>query len=487
MAQHFDFLIIGAGISGIGAARHLREQFADRSLAILEAMDGFGGTWWTHRYPGARSDSDLYTYGYGFKPWKGRSIATSQEIMSYLGETIDEYELASHIHYGHKILTADWSSQDRCWVLQVSRTGSDQPLALRTRFLWICAGYYDHAKGYTPDWPGLARFQGEVIHPQHWPDGVDCAGKRVVVIGSGATAATLIPALADSAAHVTMLQRSPTFFAAQPWAHELEEPLRALDLPDEWTHEILRRAHLARRAEVIRMSFEQPMALREFLIGQVRAHLPEGFDVDRHFNPAYRPWQQRVAVVPDGDLFAAIRSGKASVVTDAIECIDATGIQLAGGEHLPADVIVTATGFNLQLFGDIAFSMDGRDVDLSQRVTYRGVMIEDLPNMAFSLGYFRSSWTLRLDLICDLVLKVLAHMREKGHEVVVPTLSPEEATMPRLPWIDPANFNAGYVVRGQHRMYGQGDRIPWTRDMEYEQERQLLAAVTPDDKALSYR
>jgi cyclohexanone monooxygenase len=372
-------------------------------------------------------------------------------------------------------------------VLQVLHAASGRRLMLGARFLWVCAGYYDHGKGYTPDWPGLARFQGDVLHPQHWPEGFDCTGKRMVVIGSGATAATLIPALAGQCAHVTMLQRSPTFFASQPWAHELEAPLRALDLPPEWLHEILRRAHLARNAEVVRMSFEQPQALREHLIGQARAQLPEGFDVDRHFNPAYRPWQQRVALVPDGDLFTAIRSGKASVVTDAIECFDAGGIQLAGGGHLPADVVVTATGFDLQLFGGMDFSVDGCKVDFSERLTYRGMMVQDLPNMAFAMGYFRSSWTLRVDLVCDFVLKVLAHMQEAGYEVVVPELAPEDESMPRLPWVDPANFNAGYVMRAQHRMYRQGDRSPWRMGMEYEQERQVLAAVTPDDSALSYR
>ena len=483
----FDVLIIGAGISGIGAACHLRQRMPQARFALLDAMDGFGGTWWTHRYPGARSDSDLYTYGYGFKPWKGRSIATAQEIRNYLGEAIDEHQLAPSIHYGHKVLSAAWSSRQRCWELQVVRTASGEQFTVSTRFLWVCAGYYDHARGYTPDWPGLAQFQGDVIHPQHWPEGVDCKDKRVVVIGSGATAATLIPALAESAAHVTMLQRSPTFFASQPWAHELEAPLRALDLPPEWLHEILRRAHLARNAEVVRMSFEQPQALREFLMDQTRAHLPEGFDVDRHFNPAYRPWQQRVAVVPDGDLFTAIGSGKASVVTDSIECFDAGGIRLASGEHLPADVVVTATGFNLQLFGDMRFSVDGAPVDFSDRVTYRGVMVQGLPNMAFAMGYFRSSWTLRVDLVCDFILKLLAHMQQAGHEVVVPFLAPEDQDMPRLPWVDPANFNAGYVMRAQHRMFRQGDRSPWTQGMEYEQERQQLTAVQPDDPALAYR
>ncbi|GAA5235797.1 NAD(P)/FAD-dependent oxidoreductase [Verticiella sediminum] len=485
--ETFDFLIVGAGISGIGAAHYLRERFPESRFALLDALEGFGGTWWTHRYPGARSDSDLYTYGYGFKPWRGRSIAMADEIRAYLGEVIEEDGLAPHIHYGHQVSAANWSSADRCWTLQVTRTGSGETLTLATRFLWMCSGYYDHAQGYTPPWPGLRDFQGQMVHPQHWPQDLDCSGKRVVVIGSGATAATLIPALAGQVEHITMLQRSPTFFSAQPWSHELEAPLRALDLPDEWMHEILKRAHLARSAEVVRMSFEHPQELRAYLIDQIRGHLPEGFDVDRHFNPSYRPWQQRVALVPEGDLFAAIRSGKASVVTDTIERFDATGIQLTGGQHLDADIIVTATGFNLKLFGGVPFNLDGEPVDFTRHVTYRGVMIEGVPNMAYLQGYFRSSWTLRVDLACELICRIVKHMYQQGRTVVVPTIAGEDAGMPRRPWIEPENFNAGYVMRAQERMYRQGDRHPWRHDLEYDEERAILPAVHPGESALAYR
>nr|WP_145544959.1 NAD(P)/FAD-dependent oxidoreductase [Variovorax boronicumulans] len=484
---HFDFLVIGAGISGIGAACHLRRRWPERSLAVLEAMDGFGGTWWTHRYPGARSDSDLYTYGYAFKPWMGSAIATADEIRHYLAETIAENGLAPQIRYGHRVLSAEWSSQEARWTLRIARKAQSDVLTLTTGFIWMCAGYYDHGQPYTPAWPGLERFQGRVVHPQHWPQDLDCAGRRVVVIGSGATAATLIPALADQVAHVTMLQRSPTFFSTLPRAHPLEAPLRALDLPPEWTHEILRRAHIVRNSEVVRMSFERPEDLRANLMQQARSQLPEGFDVDRHFNPRYRPWQQRVAVVPDGDLFAAIRSGKASVATDGIECFDASGIRLASGAHLPADVVVTATGFDLQVLGGVPFRVDGAAVDFTQRVTWRGVMLEGLPNLAYVMGYFRSSWTLRLDLVCDLVCRVLAHMQAHGHAVVEPRLRPGDAGMPRLPWMDPQNFNAGYILRAQHRMFRQGDRDPWRHNLEYQDERSALPAVRPDDSTLAYR
>ncbi|CAB5716071.1 FAD-containing monooxygenase EthA [Delftia tsuruhatensis] len=487
MAEHFDFLIVGAGISGIGAASHLRQRFADASLAVLEAMEGVGGTWWTHRYPGARSDSDLFTYGYGFKPWRGRAIATAGEIRDYLEQVVEENGLAPLIRHGHKVQAAHWSNEDRCWTLQVSRAGSQEVQTFTTSFLWLCAGYYDHGQGYTPAWPTLKDFRGQVVHPQHWPQDLDCAGKRVVVIGSGATAATLIPSLADGVAHVTMLQRSPTFFATEPWEHPLEAQLRPLDLPEEWFHEILRRAFIAKTDAVVRMSFSYPEELRALLIGEARARLPEGFDVDRHFNPRYRPWQQRIANVPDGDLFQAIRSGKASVVTDTIERFDEHGIQLTGGERLDADIIVTATGFHMKLFGGIPFSVDGAPVDWRERVTYRGMMIEGIPNMAYTQGYFRSSWTLRSDLVCDWVCRLIAHMREQGHRVVQPTVPGADAGMQRLPWVDGDNFNAGYVMRAQAAMYGQGDRHPWRHDLEHAEERVALPAASPQDEALAYR
>jgi len=484
--EHLDVLIIGAGVSGIGAACHLRRNLPERRFALVEAMDGFGGTWHTHRYPGARSDSDLYTYGYGFKPWRGRALATADEIRAYLAETIDENGLAPHIRYGLKMTAADWSSAERRWTVQFTRTATGEELTLTCDFLWLCQGYYDHARGHLPQWPGMERFQGTLIHPQHWPQDLDCSGRRVVVIGSGATAATLVPALAGQAAHVTLLQRSPTFFIARGWEHELAAPLRALDIPQEWLFEILRRAHIARQAELTRMSFEQPEALRAWLIEQTRALLPEGFDVERHFNPGYRPWQQRLAVVPDGDLFAAIREGTASVVTDAIECFDETGIVLAGGERLDADIVVAATGFDLALFGGVPFAVDSQPVDLTRRVTYRGLMIEGLPNLAYVQGYFRASWTLRVDLVGDFVCRLLGHMQDRGAATVTPRLRPEDAGMPLLPWCDPANFNAGYVLRTQHRMHGQGDREPWTHMHEYEAERRSLPAVDLDEAALVY-
>ena len=484
--EHVDVLIVGAGISGIGAAHHLRERFPGRSFVVLDALESRGGTWWTHRYPGARSDSDLFTFGYRFKPWRGPSIATSEEILSYLDEVIDEDDLGDEIRYRHRVTAASWSTEERRWTVEVAREDTGEHLRFTTDFLWMCQGYYDHSGPHRPQWEGMDGFRGVVVHPQQWPDDLDYAGKRVVVIGSGATAATLVPAMAQTAAHVTMLQRSPTFFFARPRTHELAETLRALDVPDEWTHEILRRAYIAESDEITRMSFESPDELRAFLIESMRPLLPEGFDIDRHFNPRYRPWQQRLAVVPDGDLFTALREGKASVVTDTIETFTETGIRVGSGEEIEADVIVTATGFDLSLFGGVAFSVDGEPVDFTERVTWRGVMISGVPNMAYVFGYFRNSWTLRADLVSEFVCRLLAHMQEQGDTVVVPTLRPEDADMPLRPWADPENFNPGYVMRSSHLLFKQGDREPWTHLLEYAQERTTLPVADLDDKSLQY-
>ena len=485
--QYVDVLIVGAGVSGIGAAHHLQEQFPDRSFVILDAQDNHGGTWWTHRYPGVRSDSDLFTYGYRHKPWRGPSIAAGGEILAYLDEVIEEDGLAPHIRYRHRVATASWSSEDARWTVEVTREDTGERLRMTTDWLWMCQGYYDHTDPYKPQWPGMEDYTGLVIHPQKWPDDLDLTGRRVVVIGSGSTAATLIPAIADTAEHVTMLQRSPTFFYARPKTHELATTLRALDVPEEWTHEILRRAYIAELNELTRVSAESPDEARTFLIESMRPLLPPDTDIDKHFNPRYRPWQQRIAVLPDGDMFAAMREGRASVVTDTIETFTETGIRTSSGEELEADVVVTATGFDLSVFGDVAFTVDGRPVDFAETVTYRGLMFTGLPNLAYVFGYFRHSWTLRADLISDFVCRLLAHMDEKGASMVVPQLRPEDADMPLGPWVDPANFNPGYLARSMHLMPKQGDREPWTHLHEYAEERELLPAADLDDGTLVYR
>jgi len=486
-AGHVDVLVVGAGVSGIGAAHHLRDRFPDRTFVILDAQDNRGGTWWTHRYPGVRSDSDLFTYGYRFKPWRGPSIAAGEEILAYLDEVIDEDDLGQYIRYQHRVTAASWSTEDRQWTVDVTRGDTGQQLRFTTSFLWMCQGYYNHAKPYQPRWEGMDRFQGLVVHPQRWPEDLDLAGKRVVVIGSGATAATLIPAIAGKAKHVTMLQRSPSYFFAPPMTHELAVTLRALDIPEEWTYEILRRQYIQQTDWLARTARDAPDELHAFLVESVRPLLPEGFDIDKHLTPRYRPWQQRIAIVPDGDLFAALRAGTASIVTDTIETFTEHGIKVSAGEEIPADVAVTATGFNMSVLGDVAFAVDSEPVDFAERVTWRGIMITGVPNMAYVFGYFRHSWTLRVDLVSDVVGRLLSHMQDTGATMVVPTLRPEDGDMQLRPWSDPENFNAGYVMRSQDILFKQGDREPWTHLLEHEEEREILPAADLDDGTLVYR
>lgn len=486
-AGYADFLIVGAGISGIGAAHHMRDRFPGRSLIVLEARDRHGGTWWTHRYPGVRSDSDLFTYGYRFKPWRGPAIASGPAILDYLDEVIAGDRLDTSIRYLHRVTSASWSTADRRWTVEVTRTDTGERLRFGAGFLWMCAGYYDHDTPHQPQWDGLHRFRGLLVHPQRWPGDLDVTGKRVIVIGSGATAATLIPAIAPDAAHVTMVQRSPAYFFAPPRQTELAETLERLDIPAEWTHEILRRAYIARSDELVRTAFEAPGELHKFFIESMRPQLPEGFDIDKHFRPRYRPWQQRIGIVPDGDFFAALRSGKASITTDTIETFTETGLRVSSGEEISADVIVTATGFTMSLFGGITFTVDGEPVDFTQRITWRGMMISGVPSMAYVFGYLRYSWTLRADMVCDLVARMLEHMEANGATMVVPALRPQDAGMERRPFCDPENFSAGYIMRSQASLFRQGDREPWIHMLEYYQERDTLPAADLGDGTLVYR
>jgi cation diffusion facilitator CzcD-associated flavoprotein CzcO len=488
MAEHVDVLVVGAGISGIGAAYHLTQQRPGTTFAVLEALSDFGGTWRTHTYPGVRSDSDLHTFGYRFKPWKGKPIAPAPDILAYLGEVIDDNDLARHFHYDHRIERATWSSDDARWTV-CGTNGDDEPFEYTCGFLWMCQGYYRQGVGHKPTWPGMDRFGGQIIHPQEWPDDLDYAGKRVVVIGSGATAATLIPAMAADAGHITMLQRSPTFFRPGRNINEFAEALRELDAPDEWTHELVRRKMLLESSKFTDLCFADPTEAREQLLDGVRAHLkPEHHDlIDTHFQPNYLPWRERIAVVPDGDLFHAINEGKASVVTDHIDHFTETGIALASGDHLDADIIVSATGFDLNVLGDIAFTIDGEPLAFHETVTYFGTMFTGVPNMAWVFGYFRASWTLRADLVADFVCRLLDHMDSLGADVVVPHLRDDDADMPLLPWIDPENFNPGYIRRGIHLLPKQGDRDPWRNTQDYWLDKDLLPSWSFDDEALAFR
>jgi len=486
MVEHVDVLIVGAGISGIGAAYHLGQQRPEKTYLVLETKEDFGGTWQTHRYPGTRSDSDLYTFGYRFKPWTGTPIATAAEILTYVGEVIDENDLARNIRYQHTISSATWSSEDALWTLEVTRTDTGEHLRFTANFLWMCQGYYRHTEGYTPDFPGSDRFEGRIVHPQTWPEDLDYAGKRVVVIGSGATAATLIPAMADDCEHITMLQRSPTFFFIGQNVNELADTLRSLDIPEEWTHEIVRRKVLQDQGLITQMSTEYPEMVREGLLTEIRNVLGDDYDIDKHFNPRYRPWQQRIAFVPGGDLFEGIKSGKASVVTDEIETFTETGIALKSGEVLEADIIVTATGFDLSVLGDIEFTIDGRPLDFADTVTYRGMMFTGIPNMVWVFGYFRASWTLRVDLIGDFVCRLLGHMEDVGASVVVPVLRDEDADMPLLPWVQEDDFNPGYLARSMHLMPRQGDRPPWQHTQDYWSDKDDLPTADLEDGTLHY-
>jgi len=485
-SEHFDVLIVGAGISGIGSAYHMTKQLPDASFVILETQATFGGTWTTHRYPGIRSDSDLHTFGYSFKPWVGPPIATAAEIRSYMGEVIEENGLAKHIRYGHRILNASWSSGENLWTIEAETTDSLEPVIITANFLWMCQGYYRHSEGYTPQWQGMSDFKGRVVHPQTWPDDLATEGKRVVVIGSGATAATLIPNIADKCAHVTMLQRSPTFFRLGRNAIEIAEELRRLEVDEEWIHEIVRRKITYEQDAFTRRCIAEPEQVKKELIGQISAVLGPDYDVATHFTPRYRPWRQRIAFVPDADFFHTIRDGKASVVTDEIERFVMDGILLKSGKTLPADIIVTATGFNLSILGDIGFAIDGKPLDFAETVTYRGTMFTGVPNMAWVFGYFRASWTLRTDLVAEFVCRLLTHMKEKGVRKVEPALRPEDHNMPLLSWIDPENFNPNYLMRDMHRLPRRGDKAEWQHSQDYWTEQREFPAIDLDDKAFVY-
>ena len=486
MSEHFDVLIVGAGISGIGGAVHLQGKCPDKSFLVVDALDHFGGTWWTHKYPGVRSDSDLFTFGYKFKPWRKAPIASADEILHYMGEVIEENDLAGHIRYETRVESASWSTDERVWTVTL-QPGEGNPYTVTANFVYMCQGYYRHRQGYTPEWPDFSAYQGEVIHPQEWPDEVDLAGKRVVVIGSGATAATLIPNIAYDCAHVTMLQRSPTFFFVGANRNELAEELRAQGVDDMEIHERVRQQVVEQHDLIAKMSYEQPEMVRAMLIEGVRAVLPEGYDVEKHFNPSYRPWQQRIALVPDGDLFKAMRDGQASVVTDKITRFTPSGIELASGDVLEADVIITATGFDLAVMGDVRFEVDGEPVDFADTVTYRGIMFTGVPNLAYVFGYFRSSWTLRADLISELVCRLLNHMDANGSTMVVPELPAELAGMERLPWVEPDNFNPGYLTRSMHLMPKQGPEDPWRLRHDYTSEKEILPTADLGDGSLVFK
>lgn len=483
--DHFDVLIVGAGISGVGAAYHLKHQCPGKSFAVLEALESFGGTWRMHTYPGVRSDSDLYTFGYRFKPWLGPPIASAREILDYMEEVIEENDLAKHILYEHKITSAAFSRKTNLWTLEIERLDTGERRVFTCNFLWMCQGYYRHAEGYTPDWPGLKDYKGQIIHPQTWPKDADLAGKEVLVIGSGATTATVVPAIAGECKHVTVLQRSPTYFIPGRNINELVELLRQIDVDETWIHEIARKKILFDQDQFTRRSFEEPETLKEELLTGVRAFLGPDYDMT-HFTPRYRPWRQRIAFVPDGDLFQGIAAGKATMVTDEIDRLTEGGVLLKSGKELKADVIITATGFNLSVLGDIPFSVDGEPVNFADTVTYRGMMFTGVPNMVWVFGYFRASWTLRVDLLGDFVCRLLNHMDEKGVHRVEPVIPAADEGMALSPWIDPENFNPGYLMRSMHLLPKRGAKPEWQHTQDYWREKEEIPAIDLDGAEFRY-
>ena len=481
----FDVLIVGAGISGIGGAYHLTKQRPGTTFVVLDALESFGGTWLTHRYPGIRSDSDLYTFGYRFKPWTGPPIATAEEIRRYVGEVIAENDLARHVRYSHRIVAASWSSETNRWTVEATRTDTGERARFSVRFLWMCQGYYRHERGYTPEWKGMDRFRGTVVHPQTWPKDLDLRDKNVLVIGSGATAATLVPAIAAETRHTTMLQRSPTYFLAAPNRNELAETLRELEIDETWIHEIVRRKILHDQHVLTKLCLEHGDFAKEELLKGVRAYLSDE-EVKENFTPRYRPWQQRLAFLPDGDLFKGIQSGKASVVTDEIDRFTETGVRLRSGRELDADVVVTATGFDISVLGDVAYTIDGEPLDLARTVTYRGMMFTGVPNLLWIFGYFRASWTLRVDLLADFVCRLLAHMEAKGARRVSVALREQDRDMPLLPWIDPENFNPGYLTRALDVLPKRGDKPEWQHTQDYWAEKTAIPAIDLDAEEFVY-
>ena len=480
-SEQVDVLIVGAGISGIGAGYHLQARCPERSYLILEGRDAIGGTWDLFRYPGIRSDSDMYTLGYSFRPWTAdQSIADGASILKYLADTAREYGIDRHIRFGHRVIRAEWSSTEATWTVDVEQGPQREVRRFTCNFLYMCGGYYNYAKGHDPDFPGRERFAGRIVHPQHWTDDIAYAGKRVVVIGSGATAVTLVPELARDAAHVTMLQRSPTYMVSRPSVDALANRLRRW-LPTRLAYALTRWKNVLFGMYFFNLCRSKPELTRQGLIKLVREQLGPDYDVATHFTPRYNPWEQRLCLVPDGDFFKAIRSGRASVVTDRIDTFTEHGIRLASGEELPADLIVTATGLELQLLSGIEFVVDGRVADLPRSLNYKGMMYSGVPNLAASFGYTNASWTLKADLTSEYVCRLLDHMRRTGTRRCVPILNDPSVTPE--PWVD---FSSGYFQRAQGLFPSPGSKAPWKLHQNYARDILTLRLGALEDGVMQF-
>lgn len=481
----FDVMIVGAGLSGIGTAVHLQRECPNHTLAILERREAIGGTWDIFRYPGIRSDSDMHTLGYNFKPWKAeKAIADGPSILEYVNETADEHKIREKIYFGHKVISANWDSHAAEWhvVAVVGEQGEQKHY--RAKFLLMCSGYYSYDQGYEPEFAGKSDFNGTWVHPQFWPKDLDYSDKRVVVIGSGATAMTVVPNMSRKAANVTMLQRSPTYVVSKPSIDSLANFLRKV-LPEQLAYDLTRWRNTLYQQWLYRFSRFAPNVLRNLLLKKVRQEIGDVVDVDKHFTPSYNPWDQRLCLVPDDDLFRALRSGKAEVVTDHIECITETGIQLKSGQHLDADIIVSATGIELVVLGGAEFTVDGAPVAFANEWTYKGLMCSNVPNMVQTFGYINASWTLRADLTAEWVCRVLNHMRANDYSAATPRCpEPLAKSMPRRLWID--DFSAGYMQRVLPLFPKQGDREPWVNPQDYRKDRKMFHDGAIEDGALIF-
>jgi monooxygenase len=478
--EHLDVLIVGAGISGVDAAYHVQTRLPGRSWAILEARDAIGGTWDLFRYPGVRSDSDMFTLGFPFRPWRGdRSIVDGPAIRDYVEETAREFGIDRRIRFRHRVTEASWSSADARWTL-IAETESG-PRRFTCRFLFLCSGYYDYEQGYRPEWPGMDAYRGRIVHPQFWPDDLDHSGKRIVVIGSGATAVTLVPALAQQAAHVTMLQRSPSYIVARPsrdavarWAQR-RLPRGLADKAVRWKN-VLLTIFFFNRAR------KRPQKVKQAILKLAADSLPPGYDVERHLSPRYNPWDQRLCLVPDGDLFETIKAGRVSIATDRIERFTESGLRLASGEELKADMIVTATGLVVKLLGGIALRVDGERVNVAEKLSYKGMMLSDVPNLALSFGYTNASWTLKCDLTSRYVCRLISHMESRSHDFCVPRL--RAGDIQRHPMLD---FSSGYVKRAEGSLPKQGPKPPWRVHQNYVRDLAALRFRPVTDEVMEFR
>jgi len=479
--DHVDVLIVGAGISGVCAGYYVQANCPGKTFAILEGRGSIGGTWDLFRYPGIRSDSDMYTLGFRFRPWPdAKTIADGPAILSYVRETAGMYEIDRRIRFHHRVVRAAWSSEDAQWTVEVERGDTGETVALTCSFLFVCAGYYRYDAGYSPEFEGTERFAGRIVHPQQWPDDIDYAGKRVVVIGSGATAVTLVPAMAERAAHVTMLQRSPSYVVSLPGQDPLAKALRRL-MPARLAYPIVRWKNVLVTMLVYQLSRRRPQLMKALIRRGLEKRLPAGYDIDTHFKPRYNPWDQRMCLVPDGDLFEAVSAGRASVVTDRIDTFTEKGLKLASGAELEADLVVTATGLNLVPLGGIDIAVDGRAVALPETLTYKGMMLSGVPNLAFAVGYTNASWTLKCELTCEYVCRLLNHMDEDGQAVCTPRNRDPSVTAE--PLID---FSSGYVQRAIAQFPRQGSKAPWRLYQSYPRDVMLLRFGPVEDEAMEF-